>query len=58
MSWQAGEVLDDWEKDNMVPIFNKSRKEDPGSCCPLHLYAWVEVEQILLEAVPRHMAGG
>jgi len=30
-SWQSGEVPGDWEKGNLVPIFKKGRKEDPGN---------------------------
>ena len=31
-SWQSGEVPGDWKKGNIVPIFEKGRKEDPGNC--------------------------
>jgi len=31
-SWQWGEVPGDWKKGNIVPIFKKVRKEDPGNC--------------------------
>jgi len=30
-SWQSGEVPGDWRKGNLVPIFKKDRKDDPGS---------------------------
>ncbi|KAK4818023.1 hypothetical protein QYF61_004147 [Mycteria americana] len=30
-SWQSGEVPGDWKKGNIVPIFKKGRKEDPGN---------------------------
>ena len=30
-SWQSDEVPDAWKKGNIVPIFKKGRKEDPGN---------------------------
>ncbi|KAK4811749.1 hypothetical protein QYF61_005317 [Mycteria americana] len=30
-SWQSGEVPGDWKKGNIVHIFKKGRKDDPGS---------------------------
>ncbi|KAK4827419.1 hypothetical protein QYF61_017849 [Mycteria americana] len=30
-SWQSGEVPGDWKKGNIVPIFKKGRKYDPGN---------------------------
>ena len=30
-SWQSGEVHGDWKKGNIMPIFKKGRKEDPGN---------------------------
>jgi len=42
-SWQSSEVPGDWEKGNVVPIFKKGRKEDPGNylpTCQPHLSAW------------------
>jgi len=29
--WQTGEVPGDWKKGNVVLIFEKGRKEDPGN---------------------------
>jgi len=34
-SWQSGEVPSDWRKRNIVPIFKKGRKEDPGNYQPV-----------------------
>jgi len=30
-SQQSGEVPGDWKKGNIVPVFKKGRKEDPGN---------------------------
>jgi len=30
-SWQSGKVPGDWKKGNIVPIFKKGRKKDPGN---------------------------
>ncbi|CAM4601780.1 unnamed protein product [Lepidochelys olivacea] len=36
-SWRSGEVPDDWKKANVVPIFKKGKKEDPGNDRPVSL---------------------
>lgn len=30
-SWQSDEAPCDWKRQNIVPIFKKGRKEDPGN---------------------------
>lgn len=54
-SWRTGEVPGDWKKGSVLPIYKKGRKDDPG-WLPVSLASvWGMMEQILLEAILRHV---
>ena len=36
-SWESGEVLVDWKLTNVVPIFKKGNRENPGEYRPVSL---------------------
>ncbi|CAM5075120.1 unnamed protein product [Natator depressus] len=56
-SWQLGEVPDDWKKANVVPIFKKGKKEDPGNYRPVSLSSVPGkiMEQVLKESILKHL---
>ncbi|CAM4509567.1 unnamed protein product [Lepidochelys kempii] len=56
-SWRTGEVPDDWKKANVVPIFKKGKKEDPGNYRPVSLTSVPGkiVEQVLKESILKHL---
>uniref|UniRef100_A0A674JBT0 Patatin like phospholipase domain containing 7 n=1 Tax=Terrapene triunguis TaxID=2587831 RepID=A0A674JBT0_9SAUR len=56
-SWRSGEVPDDWKKANVVPIFKKGKKEDPGNYRPVSLTSVPGkiMEQVLKESIMKHL---
>ncbi|CAM5158175.1 unnamed protein product [Eretmochelys imbricata] len=56
-SWGTGEVPDDWKKANVVPIFKKGQKEDPGNYRPVSLTSVPGkiMEQVLKESILKHL---
>ncbi|KFW79099.1 hypothetical protein N305_02296, partial [Manacus vitellinus] len=57
MSWQSGEVPEDWKKANVTPVFQAKNKEDLGNYWQISLILVPSkvMEQILLETMLRHI---
>ncbi|KFU86410.1 hypothetical protein M959_00330, partial [Chaetura pelagica] len=56
-SWKTTEVLEDWRKAPVTPVFKKGKKENPGNYRPLSLTftPGKMMEQLILEAISEHM---
>ncbi|XP_075004830.1 janus kinase and microtubule-interacting protein 1 isoform X11 [Calonectris borealis] len=56
-SWLTGEVPDNWRLANVMPIYKKGRKEDPGNYRPvtLTLVPGKIMEQFILRALTSHV---
>uniref|UniRef100_K7F1Q8 Reverse transcriptase domain-containing protein n=1 Tax=Pelodiscus sinensis TaxID=13735 RepID=K7F1Q8_PELSI len=56
-SWRSGEIPDDWKKANVVPIFKKGKKDDPGNYRPVSLTSVPGkiMEGIIKESILRHL---
>ncbi|KFQ22853.1 hypothetical protein N332_12329, partial [Mesitornis unicolor] len=55
-SWLTGEVPVDWRLANVMPIYKKGQKEDPGNCRPVSLTSvpGKVMEQNILSAITWH----
>ncbi|GAB0185459.1 mitochondrial enolase superfamily member 1 [Grus japonensis] len=56
-SWESGEVPVDWKLANVVPIFKKGKKEDPGNYRPVSLTSVPGkiMEKIMLGVTEKHL---
>uniref|UniRef100_A0A8B9I2Q1 Reverse transcriptase domain-containing protein n=1 Tax=Anser brachyrhynchus TaxID=132585 RepID=A0A8B9I2Q1_9AVES len=58
-SWLSGEVPVDWRLANVMPIYKKGRRADPGNYRPVSLTSVPGklMEQIILRVITRHLQG-
>ena len=56
-SWLTGEVPADWRLANVMPIYKKAQKEDPGNYRPVSLTSVPRkiMEQLTLSAIMQHV---
>ncbi|PKU41409.1 rna-directed dna polymerase from mobile element hypothetical protein [Limosa lapponica baueri] len=56
-SWRTGEVPEDWRKTNVMPVFEKDMKEDPGNRKPVSLsfIPGKVMEQLTLDVISKHV---
>ena len=56
-SWESGEVPVDWKLANVVPIFKKGKKEDPGNYRPVSLTSVPGkiMEKVILGVIEKHL---
>ncbi|KAK4807158.1 hypothetical protein QYF61_024278 [Mycteria americana] len=55
--WRSGDVPDDWKRANVMPIYKKGPKEDPGNYRPISLASvpGKVMERVLLETITNLM---
>uniref|UniRef100_A0A8B9ZP11 Reverse transcriptase domain-containing protein n=1 Tax=Anas zonorhyncha TaxID=75864 RepID=A0A8B9ZP11_9AVES len=58
-SWLSGEVPVDWRLANVMPIYKKGQRADPGNYRPVSLTSVPGklMEQIMLSVITRHLQG-
>ena len=58
-SWCLGQVPEDWKRANVVPIFKKGRKEEPGNYRPVSLTSFLGkvFEKIIKDHICESPAG-
>ena len=58
-SWETGEVPEDWRANraNVVPVFRKGKKEEPGNYRPISLILIPDkiLEQIVKQSLCKHL---
>ncbi|PKU35648.1 rna-directed dna polymerase from mobile element jockey- hypothetical protein [Limosa lapponica baueri] len=56
-SWRTGEVPEDWRKANVIPVFKKGKKEDPGNYRLVSLTSipGKMMERLFLGIISKHM---
>ncbi|KFP94151.1 hypothetical protein N329_12582, partial [Haliaeetus albicilla] len=55
--WSTWEVPEDWRLANVMPIYKKGRRENPGNCRPVNLTSVPAkiMEWFILSALTRHV---
>ncbi|KAK4806968.1 hypothetical protein QYF61_027335 [Mycteria americana] len=56
-SWRSGDIPDDWKRANVIPIYKKGPKEDPGNYRPISLASvpGKVMERVFLENITNLM---
>ncbi|PKU48620.1 rna-directed dna polymerase from mobile element jockey-like [Limosa lapponica baueri] len=55
--WRTGEVPEDWRKTNVMPVFKKAKKEDPGNYRLVSLTSIPRkvMERFILDVISKHL---